>query len=88
MNTLGEQTCQLARYEEVYTNSTSETTHGKADLRSLKTTDDALIEVMYVSRPWLPRAKGDRKNRKEETNPAVRRLWADFREPNVYPIPL
>lgn len=51
MKTLVEQTCQLARYEEVYTNSTSETTHGKADLRSLKTTDDALFEVMYVSRP-------------------------------------
>jgi len=88
MRTLVEQTCQLAQYEEVFTNFTFETKQGKADLRGLKGTDDASIEVLYVSRPWLPRAHGDRKNRKEETNPSVHRLWADFREPNVDPMPL
>lgn len=76
------------RLEQVFVSSTSGTQHGKGNLRDLKETDDAVIEVMYVSRPWLPRSHGGDGNHKEETHSKVLCLWDEFRNPDVDNMPL
>ena len=54
----------------------------------LNTTDAPLIEIMYISRPWLPRGKEDGREDDGENNPKVRELWTRFRDSALDPIPL
>ena len=55
---------------------------GTKEGESLRT-KDGIIQVMYVSRPWLPRAHGKDGICKEETHQKVRCLWEQFRNPDV-----
>lgn len=48
--------------------------------------DTSSMEVIYISRPWVPRGKEADGEDKEEKNSQVKKLWQKFRDSNFDPI--